>query len=177
MRGEVLEQRVFQLVRDYVAAWNSHSVDRLAGFFAEKGSYAEFGSGRIMLGRQDIQRYLIATFDALPDLTLTPTGEPLSRGEHLYWRWLMTATHKGEFAGVPPTGKRFELRGLSVLLRRGDKIVRCADYFDVASVAGRAASGNERSWNDAGSSTHAMTDEPNVWLASAADEDNIGYGE
>ena len=142
---------------EYVAAWNSHDADRLTSLFVNYGSYGEFGLGMVMLGREEIRRYLIATFAALPDLTITPTGEPLSSGERVSWRWLMTATHQGEFAGMPPTGKRIELRGISVLLTRGDKIVRAADYFDVASVVSQVAAEREGRSNRGSWSTDAET--------------------
>jgi steroid delta-isomerase-like uncharacterized protein len=171
MRCDVPERDVHRLVREYVSAWNSHDVDRLTSLFAEDGSYGEFGLGRIMLGREEIRRYLIATFGALPDLTVTPTGEPLSSGDHVYWRWLMTATHQGEFAGVLPSGKRFELRGLTALLIRGGEIVRATDCFDVSSLVRQVAPARKWGWNSDRRST------PNPWLCTLADEDNIGYGE
>ena len=177
MRCDAPQERVYRLVREYVAAWNSHDVDRLTSLFAEDGSYGEFGLGRVMLGREEIRRHLIATFAALPDLTIAPTGEPLSSGERVFWKWLMTATHQAEFGGVLPTGKRFELRGISVVLTRGDKIVRGADCFDVATVVGRTACERGRYWSNGNSSADARRAGQNPWLASLADEDNIGYGE
>jgi len=156
MRCDVPERDVHRLVREYVSAWNSHDVHRLTSLFAEDGSYGEFGQGRIMLGQKEIHRHLIATFAALPDLTVTPTGE---------------------FGGVLPTGKRFELQGLTVLLTRGDEIVRAVDFFDVASVVRQVAPERERRSNDGSWSTHAGTIGHGAWLSILADEDNIGYGE
>jgi len=172
-----MEERVYRLVREYVAAWNSHDADRLICLFGEDGSYGEFGLGRVMLGQEEIGRYLIATFAALPDLTIALTGEPLSRGECVYWKWLMTATHRGEFAGVPPTGKRFELRGFSALLTSGDRIVRGADCFDVASIVRQVAPERERCSDYGSRSADSGRTGPDPWLGMVADEDNIGYGE
>jgi len=177
MGCDVPQERVHRLVREYVAAWNSHDADRLTSLFAEDGSYGEFGLGRVMLGREEIRRHLSATFGALPDLIITPTGEPLSSGERVFWKWLMTATHQGEFTGVPATGKRFELRGGSVLLTRSDKIVRGADCFDVGSVVRQLAPERERRSNCGGRSTDVGGIGLNPWLGILADEDNIGYGE
>jgi steroid delta-isomerase-like uncharacterized protein len=171
MPRDVPKERLYWLVREYVAAWNSHDVDRLPSLFAEDGSYGQFGLGRVMLGQEEIRRYLIATFAALPDLTVTPTGEPLSSGDHVYWRWLMTATHQGEFAGVLPSGKRFELRGLTALVTSGGEILRATDCFDVSSFVRQVAPERERGRNSGRGST------PNPWLCTLADEDNIGYGE
>jgi steroid delta-isomerase-like uncharacterized protein len=171
VRGAVPEERAYRLVRDYIAAWNGHDVDRLTSLFADDGSYGEFGLGRVALGQEEIRRYLIATFAALPDLTTAPTGEPLSSGERVHWKWLMTATHEGEFAGVPSTGKRFQLRGRAVLLTKGDKIVRGVDCFDLASFLRQVAPERERPANGDSQST------PAPWMRTFADEDNIGYGE
>ncbi len=171
MTCDAPEKDAYRLVREYVSAWNSHDADRLLSLFAEDGSYGDFGVGRVMLGQEEIRRYLIATFGALPDLTITPTGEPLTSGECIFWRWLMTATHQGEFAGVPPTGKRFELRGLSVLLTRGDKIVRSANCFDVTGLVRQVAP--DRAWR----SNSGSRSTPGPWMYTLADEDNIGYGE
>jgi steroid delta-isomerase-like uncharacterized protein len=171
MRCDAPQERVYRLVREYVAAWNSHDVDRLTSLFAENGSYGEFGLGRVMLGREETRRHLIATFASLPDLTITPTGEPLSSGGRVYWKWVMMATHQGEFAGLPATGKRFELRGASVLLTKGDKIVRGADCFDVGSIVDQVVPECEQRLNSDSRST------PDLWMCPLADEDNIGYGE
>jgi steroid delta-isomerase-like uncharacterized protein len=171
MSWDLSQERVYRLVREYVTAWNSHDVDRLVSLFSEDGSYGEFGLGRIMLGQEEIRRHLIATFAALPDLTIAPTGEPLSSGERVFWQWLMSATHQGEFGGVLPTGKRIELRGLTALLTRSDEIVRAADCFDVSDLVRQVAPESEWVWDRDRRST------PNSWRCTLADEDNIGYGE
>jgi steroid delta-isomerase-like uncharacterized protein len=171
MRCDVPEDDVRRLVREYVTAWNSHDVDRLLSLFAEDGSYGEFSLGRIMLGQEEIRRHLIATFAALPDLTTTPTDEPLGSGQRVFWRWLMTATHQGEYVGIPPTGKRFELRGFSFLLVRGDRIVRAADCFEVEAVVRQVAPERHQCSKDVGET------DPSRRLSVLADEDNIAYGE
>jgi steroid delta-isomerase-like uncharacterized protein len=166
-----MEDEVYRLVREYIAAWNSHDVDRLTCLFADDGSYGEFGAGRVMLGQEEIRRHLIATFASLPNLTIAPTGEPLSSGEYAFWKWLMTATHEGEFAGMPPTGKRIELRGFSALVTKGDKIVRATDCFDMSSFVRQVAPDRGRRSNSSPRST------ADPWMCTLADEDNIGYGE
>lgn len=177
MRCDTPRERVYEVAREYIAAWNSHDVDRLTSLFVEHGAYGEFGLGRVILGREEIGRHLIATFAALPDLTIAPTGEPLTGGGRVYWKWLMMASHRGEFAGVLPTGRRFELRGFSALLTRGGRIVRGADCFDVASVVRQVAPERERCSDYGSRSADSGRAEPNPWLGMVADEDNIGYGE
>jgi len=177
MRRDVPREMACRLMREYVAAWNSHDADRLASLFVKYGSYGEFGLGAVMLGREEVRRYLTATFAALPDLAITPIDEPLSSGERVFWRWLMTATHQGQFAGLPPTGKRFELRGGSALLTRGDEILRAAHCFAVASIAEQVAGEREGCSNHGSCSADAGKTGLSPRLGALADEDNIGYGE
>jgi len=177
MRCDVPQETACRLVREYVAAWNSHDADRLASLFVKYGSYGEFGLGAVMLGREEVRRYLTATFAALPDLAIAAIGEPLTSGERVFWRWLMTATHQGEFAGMPATGKRIELRGSSTLLTRGGEILRAADCFDVASIAEQVAAEREGCSNHGSCSADAGEAGISPRLGALADEDNIGYGE
>jgi steroid delta-isomerase-like uncharacterized protein len=177
MRRDVTQEMACRLMKEYVTAWNSQDADRLASLSVRYGSYGEFGLGKTKLGREEIRRHLIATFEALPDLTITPTGEPLSSGARVSWRWLMTATHQGEFAGLPPTGKRIELRGISALLTRGDEILRAVDCYDVASIAEQVAGELEGCSNRVSCSVDAERTGISPRLNTFADEDNIGYGE
>jgi steroid delta-isomerase-like uncharacterized protein len=46
----------------------------------------------------------------------------------------MSGTHKGDFPGMPATGKRFSIRGVTILELEAGRIRRNADYWDAASV-------------------------------------------
>lgn len=171
------EPTLSQLAARYVAAWNAQDLCRLLSLFAEDGSYAEFGQGKVLLGREEIRRYLTAIFCAVPDLTTTPTGHPICHRERVLYKWIMTGTLQGEFAGVPPTGKRFEVQGATALVTKGTEILRAADFFDVRCVAGQLWSQRE-TYPDSGAprpDTAAIDRIRREWLL--ADEDNIGYGE
>jgi len=129
------QETTHRLVADYIAACNAHDIDRVTSLFAEDGSYGEFGQGNILLRREEIRRYLTAKFPALPELTITLTAHPVySEGQALF-KWVMTGTPQGEFAGVPPTGNSFRVQGMTTLIMRGDKIARAIDSYDVRLVA------------------------------------------
>ncbi len=46
----------------------------------------------------------------------------------------MSGTHKGDFPGMPATGKRFSIRGVTIIELQGGKIRRNSDYWDAASM-------------------------------------------
>jgi len=129
------QETAYRLLADYIAACNAHDVDRVTSLFAEDGSYAEFGQGNVLFGRQEIRRYLTAKFPALPGLIYTLTAHPLCDGEQAILKWVMTGTPRGEFAGVPPTGNSFRVQGMTVLILRGDRIAGAIDSYDVRVVA------------------------------------------
>jgi steroid delta-isomerase-like uncharacterized protein len=70
---------------------------------------------------------------AFPDLDV----EPLSTSgcdQRSVLEWRMRGTHRGDLAGMNPTGRRFKVRGVTVFLFEGDRIARCSDYWDIATV-------------------------------------------
>jgi steroid delta-isomerase-like uncharacterized protein len=49
--------------------------------------------------------------------------DQVAEGDTVATRWTATGTHKGEFFGVPPTGRRLEIRGISFERFAGGQII------------------------------------------------------
>jgi len=48
--------------------------------------------------------------------------------------WVMSGTHKGDFPGMPATGKRFSsVRGAMIVELQDGRIRRCSDYWDAVT--------------------------------------------
>jgi steroid delta-isomerase-like uncharacterized protein len=58
----------------------------------------------------------------LPDVELE-VHETIAQGDKVAIRWTMQGTHKGTFSGVPPTGKRIALNGITIYRLAGGKVV------------------------------------------------------
>jgi len=54
-------------------------------------------------------------------------------GDAIAWRWALTGTHVGNFAGVAPTGRRVTLRGVNFQRLRGQRV---AEHWTLADVFG-----------------------------------------
>ena len=70
---------------------------------------------------------------AFPDLTHT-CDEIMSDGDRVAERFTTTGTHRGEFQGIPPTGKKVEFTGTSIFRVRGGKIVEERTSTDLLAL-------------------------------------------
>lgn len=70
---------------------------------------------------------------AFPDLRLT-TDDSLADGDKAIIRWSATGTHQGALAGIAPTGKRFEITGLTIFRFADGKIVEEWSNWDVLGM-------------------------------------------
>lgn len=72
-------------------------------------------------------------FSGFPDVAFELTSR-CADGLRGGAEWIMRGTHKGDLPGMPATGRRVEVRGASAFEFRGDKICRCSDYWDMATL-------------------------------------------
>ncbi|MBI3362976.1 MAG: ester cyclase [Chloroflexi bacterium] len=67
--------------------------------------------------------------NAFPDLQLT-VDDVIAEGDKVVTRWTGRGTHKGELAGIPPTGKTAVTTGMGVDRIVNGKIVESWGIFD-----------------------------------------------
>jgi len=63
-----------------------------------------------------------AYFTAFPDLRIT-TDDLVAEGDKVTKVWTANTTHKGEFMGIPATGKRIVIKGIEVFRIVDGKII------------------------------------------------------
>ena len=85
------------------------------------------------VGHEAIMNRKNAGFAAMPDLNLTVTKR-IVRGDQLTVEWVASGTHQVDYPGLPATGRRFSIPGVTVVVRRNGKIVRESLYYDMAEV-------------------------------------------
>ena len=102
--------------RHYMAACNAHAFDRLSDFVAE--------DVRVNDEPQGLTAYvagLRAVVRAFPDYHWEIRGL-LIDGDSIAAHFVDTGTHRGEFLGVAPTGRRITTREFAVYQLRDDRI-------------------------------------------------------
>ena len=85
------------------------------------------------VGHEAIMNRKSAGFAAMPDLSFTVTKR-IVRGDQLTVEWVASGTHRSDYPGLPATGRRFSIPGVTVVVRKNGKIIRESLYYDMAEV-------------------------------------------
>ena len=72
--------------------------------------------------RESFLQMLTAVHAAFPDFNLVD-HDLIAEGDQVASRWTVYGTHEGELAGMPPSGKRVAITGLSIYRIANGKIV------------------------------------------------------
>jgi steroid delta-isomerase-like uncharacterized protein len=67
--------------------------------------------------------------NSFPDAT-TSIEELIAVGDRVISRWILKGTHKGEFAGIPATGKKIESSGIMITRIKNEKSVEDKEEWD-----------------------------------------------
>lgn len=113
----------------WVAGWNSHDVEKVIPVFTDDVFYEDVTFGAANHGSAELRKFAGSFFDAVPDLKLELVSSVVAGG-HGTIEWVLTGTDKGLFK----TGKKFSVRGVSVIDVRGGKISRDQDFYDSGAI-------------------------------------------
>ncbi len=80
-------------------------------------------------GPEGAKMFVTVYRNAFPDVQFT-IDEQIAEGDKVMTRWTAHGTHKGELAGVPPTGKSATVTGMAVDRIVNGKIVESWGIFD-----------------------------------------------
>ena len=72
-------------------------------------------------------------FSGLPDLTLTIDGL-IAEGDKVTKRWTARCTHTGEYLGIPATGNKLEVTGISIYRVANGKLAECWHHVDALTM-------------------------------------------
>ena len=84
-------------------------------------------------GRDGLKQKISTMLDAFPGQQWV-IQEQIAEGDRLVERWTFTGTHKGEFRGIPPTGKEVSVSGISIARISDGKIAEGWTNFDAMGL-------------------------------------------
>ena len=84
-------------------------------------------------GREGVQQLIAILHSAFPDFRAT-IDDLVAEGDRVVVRHTWTGTHRGEFMGVPPTGKSVSFGVIDILRIAGGKVVEHWGLMDSMSL-------------------------------------------
>ena len=84
-------------------------------------------------GPEGFKQFVLMYRNAFPDARYT-LEEMIAEGDKVVTRWTATGTHLGELMGIPPTGRRGTVTGISIGRYEGGKLVEEWLNFDALGM-------------------------------------------
>ncbi len=117
------------IAEKWIAAWNSHSPDKMIPLFTADIFYEDVAFGEVSHGSAELRKFAASEFEGVADLELKLLRAKV-QGGHGTIEWIFSGTDKDVFK----TGKKFSVRGVSVIDVRDGKISRNLDFYDAATI-------------------------------------------
>ena len=121
-------QRISDLL---VQLWNTGDRDIAKQVYSEHAERTDSNGKRH--GVNEIARYVEEIRAAYPDFMIE-NRELIAQGDLIASHWRTSGTQKGQYQGIPATGKRAELSGMTIYRLEDGKIVREIAYFDRLAI-------------------------------------------
>ncbi len=109
------EEQNKQLVRQFFELLDGHDADRIGQLLVSSTNYTfHVGGMSSPLDWNEHKRLLAGVTNAFPDLH-HEIVDMVAEGDKVAVRLNVTGTHKGEFQGIPPTGKELSLDEMGLI--------------------------------------------------------------
>lgn len=123
-----------QLMGDYLDIWNESEYSKLPDVVAESVTVYDPGApGGEIRGRDALEAFLRELRTGFPDFEVT-IDDTLASDDVIMAEWTFTATHGGEFNGIPPTGREIDLRGMDKIVVTDGKVQEHRIYYNLQEL-------------------------------------------
>jgi steroid delta-isomerase-like uncharacterized protein len=121
-----------EVILAWVEAFNRRDAHAVASLYHDGATNHQVAAGEPVVGREAILRDAASFFRAFPD-SFTRVENLFQDGDWVMLEWSGGATWRGEFAGLPPNGRAFTLRGCGFFHIAEEKIRFQRGYWDRAA--------------------------------------------
>jgi steroid delta-isomerase-like uncharacterized protein len=104
--------------------------DLIASDYEEHDPLPGQGTGR----EGALDRFSLITTALAPHFTIE---DVVAEGDRVVVRWTNAGTHVGEFAGLPPTGKTFEINGIDIYRAEDGQLCEHWHVIDQLTMLGQ----------------------------------------
>ena len=103
--------------------WNTRNLNVIDEVYAP-----QFGGGHVAA-----KQFVEANLAAFPDLQIN-IQDQVAEDDLVTTRYIMHATHQGEIANIPPTGKQFEVTGIEMHRFADGKLIELWNIVDMLGI-------------------------------------------
>jgi len=121
--GKALHRRLFEEV------WNQGNLDVVDEIYVPDF----INNLGIPGGREGFKQYVAANRAIFPDVNYTIDLQ-LAEGDIVVTRWTVTGTHQGEFMGIPPTGVKAKMTGITMSRIADGRIAESWNSIDMLGL-------------------------------------------
>ncbi len=125
-----LRQRRETIIRQHADAENQHDVEATIATFHQPRYEV---NGQPSDGAQAVRELLQGLMNGFPDLH-AELGKMRHADDAVFGETILTGTHDGEWAGIPPSGRRVEVPVAAIFEFDEDRLLCEKVYMDFAAV-------------------------------------------
>jgi len=118
-----------RIINDIINGKRLEQIDTLVS-----PSYVYHGPGGMEVrGPEGFKQLINMYLTAFPDLRMT-IDDLIAEGDKVVTRWTGRGTHRGDLAGIAPTGKTATVTGIIISRFAGNKLVEDFESFDEVAM-------------------------------------------
>jgi steroid delta-isomerase-like uncharacterized protein len=122
-----------ELVERYLAAWSKGDISSALACLAPDIVYTDNGVLQVFTGHEEVRAFAETVLHAVPDFTWTAV-RTLVTATAVVVEWRFTGHLTNDFPGMPATGKRADVPGISVFEIADGAITVQHDYFNMVDL-------------------------------------------
>jgi len=125
------EQNKMQARRLFEEVWSQGNVVVLEELVTN--DYVGHSPPHEIHGPEGAKQFISVFRNAFPDIHFT-VEDQIAEGDKAVIRWTARGTHKGEFQGIPPTGKQVVVTGIGIFRVANGKLVEGWTNADLLGI-------------------------------------------
>jgi steroid delta-isomerase-like uncharacterized protein len=117
-----------QALEAFIQAWNRHDLAAIDTLVTSDAVHEDMALEFRGTGADKFKTFMQQTYVTIPDFDWRVI-DVLVDGPHAAAEWTLSGTYTGDTPSGPAKGKRFSIRGASMVTTEGGKIKRFTDYY------------------------------------------------
>ncbi len=126
---EKLATDIREFIQEYFAAWQEGVTEKILSYYSDDVVINLLGGPALLEGKAAVTENFVLPFTKGFPGNVHKILNLVHQGNQVVIEWMFTAIHKGDFGGIPPTGRTVNLPGCSVYTVEGRQITRGNLYF------------------------------------------------